>query len=128
MTDIKSAMNDLIAEQTLPLDQAIDRHFSPNYRQRTNGTWDDRAAFTQHIQLLRSVVKTMTIEVVDELRHGQCYADRHIVDIEKRDGARVIQEVYLFAQLAEDGRFDRVEETTLMLAGDEADRDLGNAR
>jgi hypothetical protein len=37
-------------------------------------------------------------------------------------------EVYVFAELAPDGRFSRIEETTLMLQGDEADRNLGSAR
>jgi hypothetical protein len=39
----------------------------------------------------------------------------------------VRQEVYLFGELADDGRFARIDETTLMLDGDEADRNLGSA-
>lgn len=37
-------------------------------------------------------------------------------------------EVYVFADLAPDGRFDRIEETTLMLSGTDADRNIGSAR
>lgn len=37
-------------------------------------------------------------------------------------------EVYVFADLAPDGRFHRIEETTLMPSGSDADRDLGSAR
>lgn len=37
-------------------------------------------------------------------------------------------EVYVFADLAPDGRFHRIEETTLMLSGSDADRDMGSAR
>ncbi|MEU9047965.1 nuclear transport factor 2 family protein, partial [Kitasatospora sp. NPDC048343] len=40
----------------------------------------------------------------------------------------VRMEVYLFAEFAADGRFRRIEETTLMLEGADADRNLGSAR
>jgi hypothetical protein len=40
---------------------------------------------------------------------------------------RVTTEVYVFGEHDPDGRFTRVEEITLMLAGEEADRNLGNA-
>lgn len=48
--------------------------------------------------------------------------------VPKTDGARVLTEVYLFAGLAPDGRFRRINETTLMPDGAEADRGLGSAR
>jgi len=128
MTDIKTALDDLIGNRAMPLDEAADRHFSPHYRQRTNGTWDDRAGFLEHITHLREAVATISVEVLDELVDGRRYADRHVVTIRKRDGEQVVQEVYLFGDLDEHGRFERVEETTLMLSGAEADRSLGNAK
>jgi hypothetical protein len=66
--------------------------------------------------------------VHDELTAGDRYADRHTVTIAKKDGSSVRTEVYLFGEFASDGRFRRIEETTLMLAGAESDRDLGSAR
>ena len=128
MTDIKTALDDLVGNQTMPLDEAADRHFSPHYRQRTNGVWDDRAGFIEHIAHLREVVASITVDVLDELVDGRRYADRHLVTIRKGDGEQVVQEVYLFGELDEHGRFERVEETTLMLSGSEADRSLGNAK
>jgi hypothetical protein len=70
----------------------------------------------------------MDIEVIDELADGNHYADRHIVAIHKRDGQRIVQEVYLFGERDTVGRFTRIEETTLMLSGTEADRDIGSAK
>lgn len=55
-------------------------------------------------------------------------AERHRVHIIKRDRTRVAHEVYLFAELDTCGRVVRIEETTLMLEGAEADRDLGSAK
>jgi hypothetical protein len=127
MTGIKAALGDLLNDRNLPLDEAIEQHFLPTYRQRTGGIGSDRDGFAAHIAHLRSIVASVSIEVLDEFRDGTRYADRHIVDVAKTDGARVRQEVYVFGELADDGRFARIDETTLMLDGDEADRDLGSA-
>lgn len=127
-TDIRLALDELLNRQEFPLETVLDRHFSPDYRQRTNGVWDDRAAFARHARKLRDVIESARIEVLEELRDGDRYADRHRVHVVKRDGARVVQEVYLFAELDTDGRFVRIEETTLMLEGVEADRDLGSVK
>jgi len=127
-TTIHAALDELLNRQELPLDEILDRHFSPDYRQRTNGQWDDRQGFAQHARKLREVVASARIEVLDELRDGNRYADRHHVHITKRDGAKITQEVYLFAELDTEGRFRRVEETTLMIEGAESDRELGNMK
>ncbi|MFB7666529.1 nuclear transport factor 2 family protein [Kitasatospora sp. NPDC056138] len=127
-TDIATALNDLLFTPGLDLHEAADRHFAPDYRQRTDGRWDDRQEFLTHIAHLRTVVAGGSVEVHDELTDGNRYADRHTVDITKTDGSAVRMEVYLFGEFAPDGRFNRVEETTLMLDGDESDRNLGSAR
>ncbi|MBJ7311880.1 nuclear transport factor 2 family protein [Rugamonas sp. CCM 8940] len=127
-TDIRSALDELLNRQDLPLEDVLERHFSPAYRQRTNGRWDDREEFARHARKLREVVASARIEVLDELRDGNKYADRHRVHVTKRDGTQIVQEVYLFAEMDASGRFARIEETTLMLEGAEADRDIGSVK
>ncbi|EPH41362.1 nuclear transport factor 2 family protein [Streptomyces aurantiacus] len=127
-TTIVTALTDLIFNPGLDLHEAADRHFAPDYRQRTNGQWDDREGFLEHIAHLRTVVAEGSIEVHDELSDGIRYADRHTVHVTKKDGSTVRTEVYLFGEFAPDGRFSRIEEVTLMLEGAEADRNLGSAR
>ncbi|PXX42189.1 hypothetical protein [Aquitalea magnusonii] len=127
-TDIYTALDDILNQQQRPLEDVLDHHFSPHYRQRTNGHWDDRQAFVQHARKLREVVASARIEVLDELRDGQHYADRHRVHVTNRNGSRVVQEVYLFAEFDVEGRFVRIEETTLMLEGMESDRDMGSMK
>ncbi|GAA1217906.1 hypothetical protein GCM10009665_04740 [Kitasatospora nipponensis] len=127
-TDIATALNDLLFTPGLDLAEAVDRHFAPDYRQRTDGHWDDREAFITHIAHLRTVVASGSVQVLDELAQGDRYADRHVVDVVKTDGSTVTMEVYLFAEFADDGRFRRIEETTLLLSGSEADANLGSAR
>lgn len=128
MITICSFLDELLNRQELPLEDLLDRYFSPNYRQRTNGRWDDREAFARHARKLREVVASARIEVLDELHDGNRYADRHCVYVTKRGGAQVVQEVYLFAEIDASGRFVRVEETTLMLEGEEADRNIGSVK
>ncbi|MEU6084415.1 nuclear transport factor 2 family protein [Streptomyces sp. NPDC047108] len=127
-TDITSALTDLLFTPGLDLNEAADRHFAPDYRQRTDGSWDDRTAWLDHMAHLRRVVADGSVRVHEELVNGRLYADRHTVDVTKTDGTTVSMEVYLFGEFAPDGRFRRIEETTLMLAGAAADRNLGSAR
>jgi hypothetical protein len=125
---IAAALTDLLLTPGLPLPEALDRHFAPDYRQRTDGAWIDRAGFAEHIAHLRDVVAEGSIRVHDELAEGASYAERHTVEIVKADGSTAAHEVYVFAERAADGRFVRLEEVTLMVAGTEADRGLGSAR
>ncbi|MEU8591179.1 nuclear transport factor 2 family protein [Streptomyces sp. NPDC048664] len=128
LTRIEAALNDLLFNRDLPLEEAVDRHFAPDYRQRTDGEWADRAGFLDHIGHLRGIVADGRVEVHEELCDGSRYADRHTCHVTKTDGSTVAMEVYVFADLTPDGRFRRIEETTLMLQGSDADRDLGSAR
>lgn len=127
-TDIHVALTDLLFTPGLELDEAADRHFAPDYRQRTDGRWADRTDFLTHIAHLRTAVAHGSVEVHEEFVDGDRYADHHTVDATKTDGSTVRMEVYLFGEFAPDGRFRRIEETTLMLAGAEEDRNLGSAR
>lgn len=127
-TTIAAALTDLLLTPGLALEEALDRHFDPAYRQRTDGVWADRAEFAEHIAHLRGVVAGGTIRVHDELGEDAAYAERHTVDVVKTDGSTASHEVYVFAERAADGRFLRLEEVTLMLSGSDADRGLGSAR
>ncbi|MCQ4045147.1 nuclear transport factor 2 family protein [Streptantibioticus rubrisoli] len=128
-TGIKTALTDLLLNDGITLEEAVDRHFTPEYRQRTDGEWADRAEFVEHISHLRTLVADAWIDVHEELyADGGKYADRHTCHITKKDGSTVTMEVYVFADLAADGRFSRIEETTLLLKGSDDDRNLGSAR
>ncbi|MFJ9592166.1 nuclear transport factor 2 family protein [Streptomyces virginiae] len=127
-TDITRAITDLLFTPGLDLTEALDRHFTPDYRQRTDGVWSDRTAFVQHMTRLRSLVSDGHIEVHDELRDGARYADRHTVTVTQHNGRTSSTEVYLFAVMAPDGRFQSVEETTLLVAGHPDDGNLGSVK
>ena len=121
-------LDKILNHPEIPLDDIVNQHFSPEYRQRTNGHWDNRTEFVQHLQKLRELVASVDITLLEEVQQGNRYADRHLVDAVKKDGSRTRQEVYVFAELDEAGRFIRVEETTLLLEGSEADKNLGSIK
>jgi hypothetical protein len=125
---IATALHDLLFDPTLDLLEALDRHFSPDYRQRTDGVWSSRAEFAEHISHLRAITSSGSIHVHEELSSTPLYAERHTVELTKTDGSRVRTEVYVFGEHAPDGRFRRIDETTLLLSGTEEDRELGRAR
>lgn len=128
LASIETALTELVFQRDQAVEQVVARHFTDDYRQRTDGVWSDRAEFVAHIEHLRTVVAGGRVEVHEELREGSRYADRHTVHVVKADGASVRTEVYLFGELAPDGRLRRIQETTLMIDGAEADRGLGSAR
>ena len=115
MTRLKEAIEDLVNNTALTTEQAMDLHFTPSFRQRVNGTWVDHAGFLAAIVSLKASVSHVKITVLDELSGGSRYAERHIIDLLKRDGEQMRQEVYVFAHRSEDGRFNQIEEITLAL-------------
>ncbi|MFI0901125.1 nuclear transport factor 2 family protein [Streptomyces sp. NPDC020983] len=122
MTTVKAAIDDLFNNPQLSADEAVARHFAPSFRQRVDGSWDDRPGFLARVVRLRGTVAHATVTVLDELTDGNSYAERHIVELVRRDGVRAVQEVYVFAERDSDGRFVRIEETAVTLPGDHAGR------
>ncbi|MGW4384802.1 nuclear transport factor 2 family protein [Kitasatospora sp. NPDC004531] len=115
-TDIRAALADLVFSRELDLDEAAERHITPDYVQHTDGNPLDREAFLAHIAGLRETVASGAIEVHQELFDGDQYADRHTAAILMKDGSTLHLEVHLFGEFAADGRFRRVHETTRPLA------------
>jgi hypothetical protein len=115
MTTMKDAVDDLLGHGGLSAEAAVDRHFGPDFRQRVNGTWLDRAAFLAGIVDLRAAVERASVTVLDELTDGDRYAERHVIELVQRDGTRLSQEVFVFAQRGADGRFRRIEEASRSL-------------
>ncbi len=115
VTTIKAAIDDLFNNPQLNAQDAIDRHFGPSFCQRINGRWDDRPAFVARVVQLRDLVEQATVTVLDELIDGDRYAERHLINLIQRDGEQIFQEVYVFAQFDADGRFARIEETSLAI-------------
>jgi len=115
-------------EATYPLEATIDRYFTPDYQQRTDGEVVGRDGFAAHIRALRALAAGGSVTVLEALRDGNRVADRHQVTVTKRDGSTSQLEVYLFGELASDGRLRRVDEVSRIVDGDQADSGLARVR
>ena len=129
-TYIETALTEVCfgCEDSHPLEATIDRYFTPDYQQRTDGELVDRDGFAAHIKVLRGLVTHGEVEVFEALRDGDRIADRHRVSVTKRDGTVSQLEIYLFGELAADGRLRRVDEVSRVVAGAEGDTSLARAR
>lgn len=114
MRSMAIVVEELLNERETPVEEVMARHFVPAYRQRTDGAWADYLAIAQNLARIRTMVRLARIELLDELVDGDAYADRHVLTIEMKDGTRQTRESYVFGSLAPDGRFEVIEEVTLV--------------
>jgi hypothetical protein len=127
---VETALNEVCFgdDDRHPLAATIDRYFAPDYRQYTDGEVVDRDGFAAHIAALRALTATGRIEVLEIVRQGNRIADRHQVTVTRHDGTTSRMEIYLFGELAADGRLRRVDEISHLLDGAAGDTELARAR
>ncbi|MEU8379927.1 hypothetical protein [Streptosporangium sp. NPDC048865] len=116
---ISEALRDLVFEPRLELDEALDKYYAPGYTHRSDGTSLDRAEFAEMVARTRSRIAGGTVTVLDELRDGSTYAERHVFEITMVDGSTQRREISIFGSLAEDGRFQELSETGFSVGPDE---------
>ncbi|WP_037858940.1 hypothetical protein [Streptomyces sp. NRRL S-340] len=102
------------------LGETIDRYYAPDYTHRSDGRTLDRAAFVAMVAGIRSLVAAGTVTVLDEVRDGSVYAERHVFRLTLKDGSEQHREVAVFGVLAEDGRFLHLSETGFEVPPEEA--------
>jgi hypothetical protein len=115
-------------ERAHPAVATIDRYFTPDYQQRTDGELSDRDGFARHIRALRALAAQGSVRVRDVLFDGNRIADRHEVTVTRRDGTTSRIEVYLFGELAPDGRLRRVDEISRVIEGGQDDARLAQVQ
>ncbi|MFF3440138.1 hypothetical protein [Streptosporangium sp. NPDC002721] len=119
---ISEALRELVFEPRLELDEALDKYYAPGYTHRSDGTSIDRAEFVEMVAGTRSRIVSGTVTVLDELRDGSAYAERHVFEITMVDGSTHRREVSVFGSFAEDGRFRELSETGFSVAPDQTRR------
>jgi hypothetical protein len=109
---ISDALRALVFEpDAAELDQVLDRYYAPDYTHRTDGKTLDRDEFAEMAARVRSQVAEGSVTVLDELRDGSAYAERHVFHITLKNGAIQDREVAIFGTFAADGRFRHLSET-----------------
>jgi len=110
---ISDALRDLVFEPDLgeDLDQVLDRYYAPDYTHRADGKAASRDEFAAMAAQVRGQVAEGTVTVLDELRDGSAYAERHVFHITLKNGVTRDEEVAIFGTYAADGRFQHLSET-----------------
>lgn len=96
--------------------------FTPTFTQRDNDTTRDFPAFVEHIRWVREVTggDIGDIDVVQFLRDGNQLAERHVNKTTMPDGRPVESETFMFVEVAEDGRIEKVVELVKRVYGGDA--------
>lgn len=90
----------------------VDRYYTPDIEQVADGVTLDRQRLIDHLRPVRKNVVSCTYDVHEALRTGDRLAARFTIHAELRRGRTISTEVYLFAELAPDGRFRHTTQAT----------------
>jgi hypothetical protein len=109
---ISDALNALLFKPVpgAPVDEVLDRYYAPDFVFRTEGRTLDRAAFAAMAEAARDQVADGAVTVLDELRDGPAYAERHVYRLTTKGGGAQAREVMIFGTYAGDGRFQQLSE------------------
>jgi hypothetical protein len=113
---LTAALTDVFLSSAEPVEQAAAKYFHPEFRQYVEGTEVDYPQLLDHARELRGRFASSRIHVVQVLRHGDQVAARHRVHHVTTGGTDVHGEVFLFAELAPDGRLWRATEVSRRLS------------
>lgn len=118
---ISDALQALVLEPdpSVDLHQVLDRYYAPDYTHRSDGRMLNRDEFTEMVARTRKQAPEGAVIVLDELRDGSTYAERHVFHITLRDGSTQDREIAIFGSFAEDGRFRHLSETGFDIEPDE---------
>jgi hypothetical protein len=96
--------------------QAMDRFYTRDIVQISDGIRLDRERLLAHIRPVRKNLRSFRVEVFEAIVSGDRIAARFAIHAELRKGG-VSNEVVMFAELAPDGRIRRTHQLTRSLSG-----------
>lgn len=90
----------------------VDRYHTPDIVWCSDGHRMDRDKLVAHAKPSRKNVAQCRVEVADALVSGDRVAARYTVAATMRTGREIVTEIYMFGELAADGRLRAVEAIT----------------
>jgi hypothetical protein len=112
---ISQALRELAFDDRVPVAEAMDRYFAPDFEHRNSGQLRTRAEFAAMAAQAREGIAHATVTVLDEIQDGSHYAERHLLDVTRKDGGKQRAEIYIIGRYAEDGRFAALHEAGFSL-------------
>ncbi|MEV4535929.1 nuclear transport factor 2 family protein [Asanoa sp. NPDC049518] len=93
----------------------LDRYHTPDYELVNDGVLMDRKRLLDHIRPARKRAVDLQVEVEQALVDGDQVAARYRLVAELRKGTVITTEIYMFGELATDGRLRRAVQATRTL-------------
>ncbi|GAA3105593.1 hypothetical protein JOF29_005355 [Kribbella aluminosa] len=90
----------------------VDRYYTPDIEQVADGVTLDRQRLIDHLRPVRKNVVSCTYDVHEAIRTGNRLAARFTIHAETRRGRTISTEVYMFGELAPDGRIRHTTQAT----------------
>ncbi|SIM61176.1 nuclear transport factor 2 family protein [Micromonospora cremea] len=90
----------------------LDRYHTPDYELVNDGVLLDRKRLLDHIRPARKRAAGLRVEVEQALVDGDQVAARYRLIAELRKGGTITTEIYMFGELAADGRLRRAIQAT----------------
>lgn len=94
----------------------VDRYYTPDIEQIADGITLDRQRLIDHLRPIRKNLVSCTYDVHEAIRIDDRLAARFTIHAEMRRGRTISTEVYLFGELAPDGRIRRTTQATRNLS------------
>jgi|tagenome__1003787_1003787.scaffolds.fasta_scaffold20868973_3 hypothetical protein len=92
--------------------EVVDRYYTPDVEQVADGVTLDRQRLIDHLRPVRKNVVSCSYDVHEAMRSDHRLAARFTIHAELRRGRTISTEVYLFGELATDGRIRRTTQAT----------------
>lgn len=92
----------------------LDRYFTPDYTFLSDGVSQDRRRLLAHVRAVRRKAPEADLEIQEALVDGHHVSARYTIRATLK-GRRVDTEVYMFGEMADDGRLSRLDQITRML-------------
>lgn len=96
----------------------LDRYHTPDYQLINDGVLLDRKRLLDHIRPARKRATALRVEVEQALVDGDQVAARYRLIAELRKGGTITTEIYMFGELAADGRLRRAVQATRTIPSD----------
>jgi hypothetical protein len=90
----------------------VDRYYTPDIEQVADGITLDRQRLIDHLRPVRKNLVSCSYDVHEAIRTEDRLAARFTIHAKLRHGRTISTEVYLFGELAPDGRIRRTTQAT----------------
>lgn len=90
----------------------MDRYHTSDYEMVSDGILLDRKRLLDHVRPGRKRAASIQVEVDEVIVHGDRVASRYRLIASMRKGNVIATEIYMFGQLADNGRLHRVTQLT----------------